>query len=173
MRFLRGVFLFAAAMLLLGATAAQAQMSCYSCDPYGPCGVSCEYCLIEVDPEYGVCPYGYLISSTCDEYVGACTEYGCNPNWQETNRTTVGQYGEVTYGFICSPWPFCYPSFGCEHHRVDRVTETDQNGCNINESYNTRQFCDDWEDFSLPHRLGNPPDCCAYPAYCNDWHSCW
>ena len=167
----RGALLFAFAVLLFAAAGAQAQTSCYSCDPYGPCGVSCSYCRIDVDPEYGVCPFGYEEETTCDDFIGACEN--CTPEWQTTERVHVGYYGETTYGVECDPWPYCFPTFGCDHHIVDRVTQTDANQCNINSSYWQRQFCDDYSDFSLPHRVGSPPNCCGYPYFCNDWHSCF
>ena len=174
MKTLKGsLFVAAMLVLLLAGADAQAQAFCGSCDPYGSCDVSCWYCDELVDPESGACPQWAYHETTCGQYSGACVPGNCTPNWQETARTTIGQYGETTYGVICSPWPYCYPTFGCEHHRVDRVTEEDVNECNTSSYYHQRQFCDDYVDFTLPHRTGSAPDCCSYPAYCNDWHSCW
>lgn len=168
-------FLFVAAVLvlLLAGASAQAQSFCGSCDPYGSCDVSCWYCDELVDPEYGSCPQWAYHETTCGEVSGACVPSNCTPNWQTTDRTTIGQYGETTYGVSCNPWPYCVPTFGCDHHKVDRVTQEDANECNTNQYYWERQFCDDYVDFSLPHQTGSGPNCCAYPFYCNDWHSCF
>ena len=172
-RIAKGVFFTALLVLLLAAPRAAAQSFCGSCDPYGSCDISCWYCTELVDPQYGACPEYAYVETTCGDYMGACTPSNCTPYWVTSDRTNVGTYGETTYGFECDPWPYCYPTFGCEHHRVDRVTETDQNQCNTSEYYWERTYCHDYVDFTLPHRPSNPPDCCAYPFYCNDWHSCY
>ena len=173
MKTIKGALLLACGMLLFAAASAQAQVNCNLCDPYGPCYTDCWYCDFEVDPEYGYCPeYAYHVT-TCGERMGACTQENCTPNWTTTDRVTVGQYGETTYGILCSPWPYCYPTFGCDHHVVDRVTQHDNNECNLSSYYNDRQFCDDYVSFSLPHQVSPIPNCCAYPYFCNDWHSCF
>jgi hypothetical protein len=165
----KGAVLLALGVLLLAAPSVQAQISCNECDPYATCGTPCWYC---DPPSIDYCPQYNYYETTCDDYRGACQRGDCSPSWQTTERVTVGQYGETTYGIWC-PWPYCYPTFGCDHHIVDRVTQHDYNECNISEAYNDRVFCDDYVNFSLPHRTGSAPDCCAYPYYCNDWHSCF
>lgn len=172
-RSVKGALLFAAAMLLV-AGAAEAQSNCALCDPYGMCGVDCWTCSVLVDPEWGVCPEWAYSETTCGDYLGACNQYGCTPDWEITERVNVGSYGESTFGFMCSIYPFyCFPTSGCSHHLVDRVTETDQNQCNISSYYWQRTYCDDYIDFAEPQQVGPPPDCCDFPQYCNNWHSCF
>lgn len=105
----------------------------------------------------------------------------------EVSRRNVGTYGESVYGVM---WGGMMPiaTCGCNHHRVDRVTERDYNQCNINSAYWERQFCDDWIDDFHPQEEWSDdcPDCCDpmvcppgrscyydYTFTCNHWHSCW
>ena len=168
---LKGALLFAVAMMLLAGGSAQAQQNCALCDPYGMCGVTCWTCSELVDPQYGACPEYAYSETTCDAYIGACNQWGCTPNWQETNRQNVGTYGESTWGFWSwgGSWNWY---FGCNHHRVDRVTDTDLNECNINEQYWERTYCDDWVDWQGTPSTTHPPSCCTVYT-CNDWHSCF
>ena len=160
-----------AVALLLTVTRADAQGTCGNCDPYGPCGVSCYYCTGTLHPDY--CEE--IEYTTCEEAVGGCNRNGCTPNWVTTDRVTVGKYGETTYGVSCSP--LCQPTFGCDHHNVDRVTQHDNNECNVSAAYNNRTFCHDYVNASKPHQTGSIPDCCSIfegPQFtCNDWHSCF
>lgn len=174
MKTLTRASLLALSLLFVG-TAAHAQGSCGDCDPYGPCGVQCWYCAGPEHPD-GLCGWQDVVYTTCDTAIGACTQFGCTPNWVTTSRVNVGTYGETTYGFSCSP--LCQPTFGCDHHRVDRVTQHDNNECNINSSFNDKTFCHDYVDVWRPHQTGSIPNCCASlvygPAYsCNNWHSCF
>ena len=161
--------LFAVAAVLVVIPAAQAQMQCYQCDPYASsCEESCWYCQIDhIDNEY--CEQYNVVYSTCGEFRGACLN--CTPTWQETSRQNVGTYG--------SSWwvPF---TWGCDHHRVDLVTETDTSQCNANSAYWTRTTCDDWVD-GWKQGPGHP-DCCdgfcgpylPCPQFsCNHYHSCY
>jgi len=175
MKTLIRTILLAVAPLVVGASA-EAQISCSECDPYSYCGTSCWYCSGGPEQQDGSCGWQYVAYTTCDEAIGACTEYGCTPNWVTTERVTVGTYGETTYGVLCNP--FCQPTFGCDHHNVDRVTQHDNNECNINSSYNNKTYCHDYVNASRPHQTGSIPNCCASwlfgPQYtCNDWHSCF
>jgi hypothetical protein len=169
----KGALLFVFIALLFAGASAQAQMACQQCDPYGSCDISCWDCTELVDPQYGYCPQWAYYETTCGEFLGACNQPYCTPYWVTTDWTNVGSYGETTYGFQCNPWPYCIPTLGCDHHLVDRITQTDTNECNTNSYYWERQFCYDYVDFSLPHTTGSGPNCCAYPHYCNDWHSCF
>lgn len=174
--------------VIFGVATTQAQMRCDECDPYNSsCELECWWCN-GMDHQDGSCRPEDVAYSTCGDYMGACLPYGCTPAWRTTSRVNVGTYGTTTYGWSCTWGSGCAPTFGCNHHRVDRVTETDINQCNISPSYRSRQFCDDWVDASKPHKSWPPPDCCdpficmPYPDprcfyddtfTCNDWHSCW
>lgn len=168
----KGALLFVAIVLLLASRSAQAQSFCGNCDPYGSCSVSCWYCTELVDPQYGACPeYAYVVT-TCGDFLGACTPDNCTPNWQTTDYEEVGFYGETTYGWHYHDWHW-WPTWGCEHHVVGRVTQTDANQCNTSSYYWERQYCNDYVDFSIEQSWEHIPNCCAYPHYCNDWHSCF
>jgi hypothetical protein len=174
MRFVIRGALFAAALLLLGASV-DAQQSCYTCDPqYSSCSTQCYYCDGPEHPD-GYCNYGDEVWTTCGDYMAACHQDGCTSNWVTTDRTNVGTYGETTYGISCTWGGGCVPTWGCEHHRVDRVTQEDVNQCNLSSSYWTRQYCHDWVDGAIPHQQGSIPNCCSvYSGWsCNDWHSCF
>ena len=173
---MRRLLLFVAVILFFSAARAQAQGSCTGCDPNGSCDISCWYCTELVDPEWGVCPEYAYFETTCGDYLNACIPSNCTPNWQESQRVNVGTYGETTYGVYCTFWPpQCWPRFGCEHHRVDRVTLHDQNECNLSSAYWDDVVCDDYVDFEIPADQTSIPNCCSflYGMSCNDWHSCF
>lgn len=168
--------LFLAAAFVLAIPAQAQYQDCYSCDPYyGSCSTPCWYCDPPV-PDYGVCNPGNYFETTCGDFMGACVQDGCSPNYQESQRVNVGTYGETTYGLYCTFFPpMCWPRFGCEHHRVDRVTMHDVNECNLSSYYWNIVSCDDWVDFEIPANQESIPNCCSflYGMSCNDWHSCW
>jgi hypothetical protein len=144
--------------------AARAQMACLDCDPYNSsCSEECWYC--QTPHINNECPQYEVEYSTCGDYLGACIQDNCTSNWQETNRVTQGTYGNGSM-------------FSCSHHRVDWVTETDSNQCNLSSYFWTRHYCDDDVDGG---KSGWFPDCCdgygpgGVPdaTYtCNDYHSC-
>jgi hypothetical protein len=157
------LILFSTAALLMFAAAASAQ-DCDSCDPYSShCNDYCDRCT-----HYGVDGCTSWSATTCgDDRVlgGNCLANGCTPNFQETARTTQGTYGN---GEAAS----------CTHHKVDWVTLTDQNGCNLNSYWWVNHACEDSIDGS---KSGIFPDCCdgygqsGLPDSlftCNGYHSC-
>lgn len=166
--FLRSFLVIAAVLAIVPAV--QAQPSCYSCDPYSSsCEEPCWYCLIDYPDGY--CDQFNVAYSNCGDFMGACVT--CTPTWQETSRQNVGTYGSTTWH------PF---QFGCNHHRVDIVTESDTSECNINSNYWTRTTCDDWVDASKSGTITIIPDCCdgfcapyvPCPQFtCNHRHECW
>ncbi len=159
--------------LLLVAVDARAQLECDYCDPYAShCSDSCWYC---ARPGPDGCAPGYVRYTTCgdDRFLGGnCLQNGCNPSFQTTSRVSVGFYGETLYGV---EWWGGYwrPTWACAHHTVDRVTQHDFNQCNLNSYWWDKQFCDDYIDYQSNYYDDHIPNCCAYPAYCNDWHSCF
>lgn len=162
---------FCTIALLFIAGGAQAQMDCDDCNPYyNYCSEMCVRCLhpsqdgcAEYDTEYRTCG---------DELGYNCLQDNCNPSWQITDVTHVGYYGETLYGITYHDWHW-WPQFSCAHHVVDRVTVSDVNECNYNPYWQTYQYCDDNVDYQAPWNEQTIPDCCAYPFYCNDWHSCF
>jgi hypothetical protein len=162
---LRTFIIVAAVLAIVPAAYAQ---DCMQCDPYSSsCDQYCTEC-ITWSIDQGCLEW---FETTCGEHGSPCLT--CNPTWTETDRTTVGTYGQ-------SHWNF-WDGFSCDHHRVDRVTQTDTSHCNTDSSYWTRQFCDDWEDGSK-YAGGSYVDCCdgfCVPGVpcslftCNDWHSCF
>ncbi|HYC88491.1 MAG TPA: hypothetical protein VEO54_04700 [Thermoanaerobaculia bacterium] len=168
---------------------AGAQGHCYEqCDPfYSSCDEMCYECMTDYQ-DYS-CPPDKTIWTTCGDAVGACLQANCTPSWYDATRTNVGTYGESTRGVVWSSDGSMYGTCGCDHHRVDIVTQRDANQCNLNSSYWQRQYCDDWvDDFKPQQNSGwfDCPDCCdplicppGRPCYfdytftCNDYHSCW
>lgn len=135
------LFVFSlAAIALLFAPAASAY-ECNQCDPWQSyCGESCEVCtMFGMD---GCIQWDY---STCGAQWSACLDDSCSPNWVEQSRRTDGTYDGR------SLW-------GCNHHKVQWVTVTDTNQCNINSNFYTRSYCDnvidDWKNG------------CCYPSCC-------
>lgn len=162
---------FCTIALLFIAGGAQAQIDCDDCDPYYSwCSETCARCIRY--GQDGCAEYGEF--TTCGEsnLVNNCLRDGCTPSWQTTDRTSVGFYGETLYGWFWRNGRW-YPQWSCEHHTVDRVTQTDVNQCNLNSYWWTRQYCHDYVDYQAPWNTSTIPDCCAYPRYCNDWHSCF
>lgn len=163
---LRKALLIAAVMVLVSFVAdrASAQAHCSECDATStPCSSSCWYCTELVDPEYGVCPQYAYVETTCGGAGAGCMQDNCTPDWQETSRVNQGTYG-VGY------------SWYCEHHRVDNVTEYDNNECSTESWAWSRNVCDDYVD---GHKWNFPPwpDCCdGVPNNdftCNDYHHCY
>ena len=168
MRTLLRVLFIVGAIAAIGPPA-QAQIECSQCDPdYSFCDESCWWCRVPG-------PDGYCADvaySTCGGMNAACLN--CDPTWSETGRVTgVGTYGE-------SHWNF-WDGFSCDHHRVDRVTQSDTSHCNQDSNRWTRQLCDDVVDGSK-YWDGDYVDCCdgyGLPGVpnslftCNHWHSCF
>lgn len=155
--------------LLCLAGSAQAQIDCDDCSPYynwcsETCGVCTQY------TQDGCSEWEW---STCGDILGAnCLEDNCTPNWQTTERVSVGFYGETQYGLSYHDWQW-WPRWSCDHHTVDRVTVSDLNECNLNSYWWSVAHCEDYVDYSSLWYEDHIPDCCAYPFYCNDWHSCF
>jgi hypothetical protein len=158
---------------LMFAVSASAQIDCSSCDPYSShCSDDCYICR-RPGQDPGQC--GTYIETTCgDDRVlgGNCLQDGCTPSFQTTERVSIGFYGETLYGV---EWAGGYwrPTWACAHHTVDRVTQHDFNQCNANPYWWDKQFCDDYVDYQSYYYNDHIPNCCAYPAYCNGWHSCF
>jgi hypothetical protein len=168
----RVVFLaLACAALIAAAPEAQAQygIECWQCDPWGSCSQSCWYCSVP-HPD-GYCNQWDVVQTTCGDATGACMQDNCTPNWQQTGYEAVGTYGESGNWFNCYWWGDCE----CEHHTVYKVTETDQNQCNLSSYYHTRQYCDDVTDGWKWSNTGMPNCCDGNPSHfsCNHWHSCF
>ena len=162
---------FWTAALLIVAGSAQAQIDCDDCNPYySYCSETCVRCL---RPSQDGCAEYDMEYMTCADILGAnCLQDNCYPSWQTTDRTSIGFYGETVYGWAWQGGQW-WPTFACKHHTVDRVTVSDVNECNLNPYWQSYQYCDDWVDYHSPYYTTHIPDCCAYPAYCNDWHSCF
>jgi len=152
---------------------ASAQIECYECDPWGPCYEECWYCW-PPHPDY--CPQNNVHYTTCGDRTGACMQDNCTPDWEETGRVAVGTYGQAIDYWNCAFFEDCE----CEHHTVYRVTEEDQNQCNMSSYYWEREFCDNVIDGEKHGH--DQPDCCdGYGPTgapdslytCNDWHSCF
>jgi hypothetical protein len=162
------------ALVLSISLIASAQQRCDECDPYGSCSEECWYC--QGDQPDGDCDQFHIRTSTCGAYSGACMDDNCTPDWQQTNSTNVGTYGEGS--FFC--WWGSGCTYSCAHHRVDEVTYTDLNECNINSAYWTFTACNDTVD-GTKGPSNHSEDCCSGfnqffqldPTFtCNHYHSC-
>jgi hypothetical protein len=155
-------------------TMAFAQIDCNQCDPYnGSCGTSCYICGIY---EQDGCVAESMTYTTCGEAGRACIPSGCTPNWQETARENRGTYGEAF--FWC--WYGSGCTYACDHHRVDLVTLSDANHCNVDSSFWTTNVCQDYVDGGKGWST-HYEDCCSGfgpwgldPTFtCNHYHSCY
>ena len=153
---------FALSLMAMMAFAAVALAECDTdCNPYfSYCSDACDVCTRE-----GIDGCIAWRSSTCGDEMGACLEDNCTPNYVETSRTNVGTYDGNSWN-------------SCTHHSVDSVTKTDYNHCNVNSSFYSYTYCDDYID---GHKYGCCyPSCCSgysddYPYQalsCNGYHSC-
>jgi hypothetical protein len=157
MKILRNALLVA---IVLGAVLftgdAAAQIACNDCDPWStPCSTACWYCVrpgIDECQEYG--------ESTCGQS-GPCIQDNCTPNWVVTSVVNQGTYG-VGY------------SWYCEHHTVDKVTESDTNQCSTSSIGWTKVTCEDDVD-GYKYAFPSWPDCCdGSPGFsCNHYHHCY
>jgi len=132
------------------------------CDPYySYCSDECDVCT-----HWNQDGCDRWRASTCGNHMAACLQDNCTPNWVETGRTNYGTYDGRSLT-------------SCDHHSVDLVTQFDYNECNINSSYWTHSFCQDYID---GHKYNECcyPSCCSgtnqdYPyntLSCNGNHSC-
>jgi hypothetical protein len=141
------------------ATAAFAQDCDTYCNPYFTyCSDSCDKCIHQ-----GIDGCDGWTSSTCGDERGACLADNCTPNWSETYRSNVGTYDGVSFSH-------------CNHHKVDSVTLTDSNHCNVNEYYYSYSYCDDYID-DYKNNCCYPSCCSGYGENghyltCNGYHSC-
>jgi len=151
-----GIFVFL--LLLLAAPAVMAQQDCSSCTTQQDCSTECVYCADEILHIDTCETYGY---STCGERGSGCNQPSCTPDWVETSREVQGTYGEGYYFF-------------CEHHRVEWVTQVDNNHCGTNYNY----YCHDEMDGV---KWGSGSDCCDGEGppntpnsgyLCNHYHEC-
>jgi hypothetical protein len=157
------------ALAALPAAPLLAQQDCNTCDLVnGLASTSCGYCadiILHID----TCDDWEI--TTCGEHFGAGLADNCSPAWSLTESVTVGQYGQADFGwniFNCTYGP----EFSCEHHKVDRNTWHDLNQCNISSNYWDMTTCLDYTDYWSGWQC-QYQNCCAYPFYCNDWHSCY
>ena len=156
----RSLFVFFSALVLIVfSTAAYAECDT-ECDPYSSyCSQECDRCT-----HWNQDGCDRWRASTCGDQLGGCLQDNCTPNWVETSRTNVGTYQGGHFD-------------ACTHHRVDSVTNTDYNQCNINSSYYSYTYCDDYIDGQKWGWFW--PDCCSgyaddtgVPLSCNGYHSC-
>ena len=150
-----------------------AQMTCAQCDPANSgCSESCWFCLYDY-PDGG-CPPQYVQYTTCGAWANGCIQDGCSPFWQQSSSVNIGTYGEARYGYAG------HRVYSCYHHRVDAVTYTDANHCNINPDYWTQTFCNDSID-GYKNESQYYQDCCnglgetggTDPTFtCNHVHWC-
>jgi len=146
-----------AAMTLFAATAfAECDTEC---DPhFSYCSQECDVCTRE-----GIDGCIAWWSSTCGDEMAACLQDNCTPSWSETSRTNVGTYDGVSFSH-------------CNHHKVDSVTVTDGNHCNVNSSFYSYTYCDDYID-DYKNNCCWPSCCSGYGELgtyltCNGYHSC-
>jgi len=154
---------FAIVAVMMFAGAARADCDDGDCDPYlSHCSDSCMKCTHQ-----GIDDCDRWRESTCGEETGACLADNCTPNWQETSRVTQGTYDG-------NGW------FSCTHHTVQKVTETDSNHCNVNSSFYSYTWCDDFIDGSKSGTF-NPSCCDGHDGNgnidllytCNSIHNCY
>lgn len=114
------------------------------CNPYfSYCSQECDVC---THWNFDVCEtWG---TSTCGNQLGGCLQDDCTPNWYESSRTNVGTYAAPLINH-------------CDHHKVDSVTNTDDNQCNVNSTYWSYASCDDYVD--------DYKDGCCYPSCCDGY----
>lgn len=141
------LFVFTFAVLTFAGSSAYAQSDCDEvCDPYfSYCSDYCDRCLW-----YTVDGCGEYTASTCGGRFGygPCLDDNCTPNWVETSRVNVGTYDGRSLN-------------GCTHHRVDEVTITDYNQCNVNSNYWSYTYCSDYID--------DTKDGCCYLSCCEGY----
>lgn len=138
----RSLLLLSAAMLLLFAFSASAQIECTECDPYNNyCSDTCLHCTFYTQDGCG----GY-VERTCGGFGNNnCLADNCTPSWSETGRVTQGTYDGNSWN-------------SCTHHSVQWVTLYDSNNCNTNSTYWTQHYCDNVIDGE--RHGGWYPSCC-------------
>jgi hypothetical protein len=175
-KLIRSILFLTTVSIFGSAGPAFAQIDCAMCDPYSNhCSDDCYICH-RPGQDPGDC--GSYTYTTCGDdraMGGNCLQDNCNPSWVVTAQENRGTYGEALFSFY---YPHLY--YSCAHHRVDAITETDANACNMNTYWQTRSSCIDYVDAWKPSSL-TYQDCCdgfdashhIDPTYsCNDYHSC-
>lgn len=138
-----------------------ASADCFSeCDPYNSyCSQTCDVC-VEFTIDLGCAQWE---SSTCGDHSAGCLADNCTPMWYESSRTNVGTYDGNSFS-------------SCTHHMVDSVTLTDSHACNVNSSYRSYSYCDDYVD-DYKNNCCFPSCCSGYGENghyltCNGYHHC-